>query len=392
MELAPTVPATGTAFLDRVDEMARLDRVVAAIVAGRPRWMALVGQRKIGKTSLLKEWMGRTAGPVSWASFDLFREAPGPGFVKHWVYRVVDAALAAEAGASLQSAANEPTRWRSLLLAAAPFRALPIATQSWLLGVPDGTPSAGWVQLALDLPEELAKATHTPMIVVIDEFQELLESRAFPGEADLARRLRGTWQHHVHATYVISGSAQHTIEQLVTQKKSAFFDHFDLLRLGPLPPEAALELLRRVAGRPIAPTASAGALVALGGHPFCLHALGDALCTGQPGEVGLPEMKGAIQSLLFSGDGRLALHFEQTYRETVGRAATAAAVLELLAAGPARLSDLARQSGMATGATATTLTRLGEAVSKRPDGRYSIADPVLALWLRWRAPGAPPCP
>jgi Holliday junction resolvase len=66
--------------------------------------------------------------------------------------------------------------------------------------------------------------------------------------------------------------------------------------------------------------------------------------------------------------------------------------MEQLAAGPTRLSDVARSTGMATGTTAATLNRLGEAVVKRPDGRYAIADPVLALWLRWRSPGGAAVP
>lgn len=110
MQHAPTIPASGGVFLDRVAELERLDRALGALRAGRPRWQAIVGQRKIGKTSLLKEWIRRTpAGSVSWVTFDLFREAPGPAFLRRWVHRCVDAALSGEAGASLEAAAGSTT-------------------------------------------------------------------------------------------------------------------------------------------------------------------------------------------------------------------------------------------------------------------------------------------
>lgn len=392
MEHAPTIPAVGSAFLNRSAELERLARALDALRAGRPRWVALIGQRKIGKTSLLKEWVRQTpALLVGWACFDLFRESPGPGFLRRWACRLLDAALGGELPGSIEHTLGEPARFRAMLLGAPSYRKLPIDVQSWLLGVPVAHPTPDWVPLALELPELLAVATGLPLIVVIDEFQELLGSRILPGEVDVTRRFRGAWQHHQRVTYVIAGSAQHTIEQLVTHKKSAFFDHFDLIRLGPLPPAEAEELLRRVAGRDIAPRAVEAALRVLGGHPFCLHALGDALYGG-PGVVSLQEVKGAVQSLLFSSDGRLSLHFEQSYRELVGQASTAAAVVEQLAAGPVRLSEVARATGMATGAVATALTRLGEAVIRGKDGAYNLADPVLALWLRWRLPGGTAVP
>lgn len=392
MSFAPTVPATGDAFLDRVDEMARLDRVLLAVEAGRPRWAALVGPRKIGKSSLLAEWQRRVgAGRAAWVSLDLFREPPGPDFLRRWTGRVLDAFLAPEVGASVEGALLDAARWRSLLLASPTFQALAVGTQSWLLGVPGSHPTADWTRPALELPELLAQQSGRPGIVVIDEFQELLGSRALPGDGDVAPRLRGTWQHHVHVTYVISGSAQHTLEQLVSQRRSAFFDHFDLMRVGPLPPAEATELLARVAGRPVSPDAAAGALAVVGGHPFCLHALGDALLAGN-GEIALHEVKSALQALLFSSDGRLALHYEQAYREVARSSASAAVALERLARGPARLADLGRELGVASGAIATTLSRLGEAVTKRPDGQYTLADPVLATWLAWRAPGGSTVP
>lgn len=202
------------------------------------------------------------------------------------------------------------------------------------------------------------------MIVVIDEFQELLGQRDLFGEEDPAMRLRGTWQHQQDVTYVISGSAQHTMERLVSHHESAFFHHFDLLRLGPLPEVDALELLTRVARRPFSPEAQKAEWSLFGGHPHLLRALGDALLGSEKQLVELPELKSAIQDILFSSNGLISLHYESMWGELVGRATATGAVVQALASGPLRLTDIARQTEQASGAVASTLRRLGEAAVK----------------------------
>ena len=117
-----------------------------------------------------------------------------------------------------------------------------------------------------------------------------------------------------------------------------------------------------------------------------MHALGDALFGGME-PVSPGEIKAAVQALLFSSNGRIALHYERTWTELVGRAAGMAAVVESMTDGPIRLSDISRRTELATGGVATMLKRLGEAVVKEADGRYALADPVFARWIQWRMPG-----
>ena len=384
---APTIPATGDAFLDRQEELNHLARTVLSVQRGAPRWLALVGPRKVGKTSLLAEWRRRTAPDACrWAAFDFFADPPSASFVPTWAARIADAALGSVIGRSLEPLLGDPDAWRTALLGAEPFRRLPVDLQSWLLGLPGAPRPIPMQGPALDLPERLAIACDCRIVVVLDEFQELLQPTLPLGDGDLPKRLRAAWQTHQNVTYVIAGSAQATLEQLVTSRRSAFFDHFELMRLGPLPAADAAILLTRVAGRRMAADAEALALRTLGGHPFHLHAVGAALARGQD-EVGLDQMKIALQSVLFSSDGRLALFYERTRDELVGRSGGLAAVLDALAAGPRRLGEIARSTGASTGATAASVRRLGEAVVHAADGGYRLADPVFGAWLRWRGPG-----
>lgn len=375
--------------------MARLSRVVAALTDGQPRWLLLLGPRKIGKTSLLLEWVRRGAGTgLRWVHLDLFRDPPGAELFRRYALRVLDAALRPEIGISLEALSGEAAAFRSALVGSALARGLSSEDLAWLLAIPEARVDERFAERALELPERLARSMDLRLVVILDEFQEMLGSARSPLSGDVARRLRGVWQLHRCCAYVVSGSAQHTLQQLCSSGRSAFFGAFDMLRLGPLPEDAAATLLERCAGRPLSDEARAMVLQVVGGNPFYLHAIGDALHDGldATSEVDPGETKEAIQRVLFSSDGRLALHFEATFHELVGRSGGLGETLFAVAGGPARLGEIARHIGAASGATVSYLRRLGEAVVKEEDGRYRLADPVFGTWLRWREPGGTTVP
>jgi hypothetical protein len=101
----------------------------------------------------------------------------------------------------------------------------------------------------------------------------------------------------------------------------------------------------------------------------------------------VPAFKEALQSLLFSRMGRLALFFENEFQRLVGRSTFLAATLDALANGPATLTVVSTTIQAGSGATVNYLERLNDAIIRSGDGLYQIADPVFGLWLRWRRPG-----
>jgi len=388
-----SVPATAEAFFDRGAQLEQLDRLLGQ-PRGAPEWLAIVGPRKVGKTSLLLEWERRVADPaLVCAVVDVLEAAP---LSREWfricALRVVDRVLGSDAGAALFELADRPPEYRAALQRSPRFAALPPALRGELLELPerslDGTALVG----CLELPEQLAKALRLRLVLAIDEFQELaaLESRP---RIDPFAIMRSVWQRHRHVAYVISGSARTMLTELVTSERSPFFQHFSLMELGPLGRDDGIALLVESAppDRPISREIAGRAIDAIGGHPFYLQLLGETLTTIRPplDEVALRE---ALGQLAFTRTGRLALYFENEYRRTVGRAASLAAVLHVLAAGPKRPSEVAAALGIASGATASYLDRLGDVIMRDEDERWRIADPVFELWLRWRSPGGAAVP
>jgi hypothetical protein len=178
------------------------------------------------------------------------------------------------------------------------------------------------------------------------------------------------------------------LRDMVTREHSPFFQHFSLLDIGPFSSANAERLLVEGApkDRPIRKRLARQAVGAIGGHPFYLQLLGEVLTAGEP-PYDETVLKGALQELLFSRTGRLALYFQNEFERLVGRSSYLAAVLEALGSGPKRITDLAKEIGATTGSTVRYIERLEDAVCRREDGGYELDDPTFGLWLRWRRPG-----
>lgn len=391
-----SIPATASAFFNRTAERARIREAVAQLEAGAPRWLCLVGPRKVGKTSLLlevardRQATAKSSG-TRFVVADVLDAMPvSLDFFRMLALQVVDALLSLEAGTSLRSLALDPAAYRSALSGAPSFASLPTDVRSFLLELPVQVASTpGFVRTCLDLPEQLATALGRRIVIAIDEFQELA-SLASGRKATVSLPLmRSVWQRHKHVGYIVSGSARSLMVDLATSEHSPFFQHFTLMDVGPFSEQDSVGLLLHASADrgPIDKDLAAQVYRTIGGHPFYLQVLGEAMTETAEAAPDERTLKESLQQELFSRTGRLALHFANEFQRLVGRATTLAATLDCLAQGPQRLTDVARTIGAPTGATLNYIERLGDAVVRTEQGLHALSDPVFGLWLRWRQPG-----
>lgn len=381
-------PVKDELFHDRTGELARLRHSIERLRAGSPEWIALLGRRKVGKTSLLLEFE-RTLPEtgVHTVLIDAFEQAPiSLDLFRVYAARVLDAVHGAAAGRSFEALmAMDPAAYRAALVGSPIFERIPPALRPVLLELPSVELNAGSLRLLLDLPEQLAQAEGVHIVAAWDEFQEIAtwSGRSRP-PFEILPLLRATWQRHERVSYVVSGSAPSVIRELVTSRKSPFFQHFALMELGEMARPDALGLL---AAGGVRGDVAERAVDLLGGQPFYLQLLGEELLAlGEPWDE--PTFKEAVQQLLFQRTGRLALYFDREFHAAVGQSSLLARLLEGMAeAGRdgARLTDLARAIRSPSGATRGYIERLGDVV-ERNEVRYRLADPVFGLWLRWRSP------
>lgn len=389
------LPVSRSRFHDRVKALERLKRLATDLKRGEPRWLAIIGPRKVGKSSLIAEAARRYGdSKLRFVSFDVFDAMPVSfEAFRRLAAKILDAALAEDGGPAISVVVDDPRRLREALAQSDRFSKLPAALRTSLIELADRPADDALVRDALALPEQLAKALDLRFIVAIDEFQELLSLGGARGSVDPLPLMRSTWQKHERVGYVISGSSRTMLLDLVSSERSPFFQHFDVLQLGPFDRGDAIELLTSEApeDRAISPENAERAYQVLGGNPFYLQLFGEALTALEP-PYDEGAMKEALQSLLFSRAGRLALYFTAEHQRIVGRSAGLAAALEALADGPMRASDVGTRIRATSGTTVRSLERLGDVVSKLPDGRYTIDDPAYAAWVRWRAPGGAAVP
>lgn len=383
-----SAPVIAGAFHDRRAELERIGDALASLERGAPRWLAILGPRKIGKTSLILEAARRARGDVAIAVLDAFERMPLDLEVfRVLAVRALDALVGDESAGALRRRLHDPGAFRALLHTARSLRDLPAPLRTDLDRLVDEPATPDAVRRWLELPEELCAALDRKLVLAIDEVQELasLSSAKF----EPFPLMRAVWQRHQHVAYFFSGSAPSMLRQLVSSRESPFFQHFTLFELAPFGSDDAISLLVDEAppDRSIPRALAARLYEVVGGHPFYLQVLGESL-TASPGPYELASLKPLLQSELFSRTGRLSLYFENEYRRIVGNATTAAASLEAIARhGPMRMTDVARAIGSSTAATARYLERLGDAVVRDEAGLYRIADPVFARWIEWRSPG-----
>lgn len=379
-------------FHDRESEIARLLSLTEELREGRPRWLAIIGPRKIGKTSLILE-LSRRARDIDVIIVDTQEVSPlSMEIFRIQALRLVDTVLGADLPESLEVTVATGGDADAVLDASPAFAGLPARVKAAVRSLGRAAMSSELARVCLDLPERLAEALDRRILIAVDEFQEL-SALASPKSGDPLPLIRSTWQRHSRVAYIVSGSGRSMLEEMVSQQHSPFFQHFSLQYVGPFAARDAVLLLTRESppDKPIPEALATRAVDILGGHPFYLQILGEAL-TAREAPYDEASLKEALQEILFSRSGRLALYFELQHSRAVGRSAYMAATLDALAEGPRRLADLARAISATSADTVRYIERLGDVVQKRKDGAYELEDPVFGLWLRWRRPGGTAVP
>lgn len=385
-----SVPVVDQGFHDRESELASLRGLVQKLRGGTPGWLALIGPRKVGKTSLLMELARRErAEDLRFVVIDALDSQPiSLEFFRLTAARVLDAMIGADVGVSLELLLHDPPGFRAALQGSASFARLRPADRSGVLELPERKADDALIRFALELPERIAAALELFVIFAIDEFQELATLVGARGTPDPFPIMRSTWQRHRRVGYVVSGSARSMLTELVSSERSPFFQHFAIAELGPFAREVAVALLVEESpqGREISAALAEQAFATIGGHPFYLQLLGEAI-TARPPPYDTRTLKECVQELLFSRTGRLALYFENELARSVGRSAHLATTLDALAAGAHRITDIAAAIGQTSGATVRYVERLGDIVQRDAEGHYAIDDALFAAWIRWRRPG-----
>lgn len=377
-------PATGEHFAGRRVLMAEMLEELSDPASDTG--FALVGQRRIGKTSILLE-----------AARRLGEGQDGVVPVYFSVWSLLENDLEACAGA-LSAAVLEAYRpITGLALRARSLAQLPAAALMSALAHTTVTLSCHDIALifsprqggdgierfekALGLAEGLALATGTKCVLFIDEFPALMDltnNRTRCGAAIL-RTIRTLHERWSHTVLCIAGSVRSTMEMAALSPASPLCRQFIVREVGPLSRNEAATLL---SGAMAVTDAEIDDIYRFsGGIPFYIQFLGRMISRGPPAPG---DRIAAAAAAFLREEGNLLFRGEFDALSPKERLIAAG-----LARGHATPAALSRACGDRVAGIGRVLASLQEkGVAERLQrGVYRCADPVFARWICDRTGG-----
>jgi hypothetical protein len=337
-----------------------IDDLVERVTARRVT--ALLGPRRYGKTSLLREVASRCS-ELSTVWVDLFEVAS-----------VADVAIRLDAALA---SAPQPFATGAGQMAASVSLNLGVMKVS-LSRPPRARPDPA-VSFSLLLEVLVGAALRNPTLLVLDEFSSLAALEGVAGA------LRTALQHHYRDVGILfAGSHPSMMRTMFTERAQPFFGQADLVETPPL----ALHALSSIVADGFAATGRevgvAGGAVAefTGGHPQRAMQLADACWRATPAgetcdQARFGDALGEVRAALDEPMERILAGYQRGER----------AVLRVVAHGgglygsEAELLDLSAGSA---GHARQVLLDSGDLAVRRD--RLEIVDPFMADWLRRRLP------
>lgn len=374
-------------FADRERELARLRLLSERLCRGRMERLALLGSRRIGKTMLLRRFLASPPAGCIAAYMDCSFSVSTP---EQFAASLLSSLIV---GLRMFHGAASPGEWEGYgeeQAAVAGSRCLWEGARS--LRRESGRGPLGHtplLQAALRLPEELAKEQGMPVLMVLDEFQELTRLQRFPGQDRLMWLLRGILQEQGDVGYLVAGSAVSQLRGLLEKGSAPFFGTFDKLLLGPLPEEATRELWLQLVPGGQDPVVLRQVFRLTGGHPYYTVVLGEKVEETARLE-GVEINPGMLQEVFIretlDPTGRIYDFCRYVYDLSLERASsygTLKAMLgDLAEVGCAGVSELARRARVSTTTAAERLRFLADVdLVVKEGGEYRISDQVLAYWI-----------
>jgi hypothetical protein len=247
------------------------------------------------------------------------------------------------------------------------------------------------IERLLELPAELAAERKRRVVLVLDEFQEVIAlDRQFPN------LMRAVFQAQPEVGHVYLGSKRHVLERIFNDRNEPFWRSAKRLEIGPIAPAKFAPFLRErfaSTGKAIDDDAVGRLLGATGGHPYATQELAYATweATAGGGTAGTAEVEGALVKVLRSEHN----HFAQLWDEAPRSQRLALLAFADEPAAAIYSADYHARHHLPANPTLQTavktlLTR--ELVGRGEGGAYRIVEPFFAEWLarEQRGYGVPP--
>jgi len=372
-------PVTGEYFVDREDELRRLQTLVKGIQKGASSNSALIGLRRTGKTSILEnleillkpnaKLIPVIANCYGIAAKSRLAKVLVDKTIESYVCKTGDSAFLKRITKAIGQAAKS-----------AIGRISEVKFAEFSLKLQDkNTEEDSLIEEALQYIEALAQEKDVFFVVMLDEFQDVIRW----GD-DTLKRIRSVVQSQKRVCYVLAGSATSIMRNLVYDRRSSFYRQLVEIPIKKLDKSIATAFLKRrfeCAEMEVADSVIAKIATLSDGYPDYMQRLGLELylLIGQGCMIAEDQVDKAYEDMVVSLDGEFDNYFRNfspLERE----------ILVALATGSIQPSEVARAVRKPIFNISKTLTTLMNysIIEKPMKGQYRITDPVFADWLNRR--------
>lgn len=383
-------------FTDREDALAMLGSNVTSIRKGTGENLAIVGLRRIGKTELLRKFRERHPGDLIF-SLDIQKIVSSPEiFATRYMGSILHQ-FAQLKGRSFM----ESFDLVELLGLAGDF-GRPVAGEIQKLASELGKAKPDIHSLfsyALQFPESIAKLAEQPVVVCLDEFQDLLGLESFRELKNVLGIFRSIVSEQENVKYIVAGSATRLMEKIFKDPSQPFFLQFRIINLEPFSREHCYELSGKIFDTEeqsfedeILPQIYRLSF----GHPFYITAIClQAVILSrryQKKKIDRDLLNAAFLEETLSDHGRINLLCNYVYNTSLERVVggnTLRSILLVLAAEEGlTLTEIANKIKRHTGPVSGYLkSLLASDLIVEDKGRFFFHDPILRFWLAKTALG-----
>ncbi len=232
------------------------------------------------------------------------------------------------------------------------------------------------------LAEDLSKKFNVRTILILDEFPSLVDltNGKKLGEG-VIRKIRTIHERLEHTVLCISGSIRKTMEMVVLSSSSAFYRQFIVKNISPFDKATTSELLSKNLAQKVSPQVVEVAYSLTSGIPFYLQLLGRQLQRVSVKVIEPVTVKSAFEDIL-EEEGTII--FEEDFSKLSDKErATLKTMVEYKVQ---RLNDISKNLGEGVNVASKYLEYLLSKglIRKETRGVYRIADPVFEKWLEKR--------
>jgi AAA+ ATPase superfamily predicted ATPase len=224
-----------------------------------------------------------------------------------------------------------------------------------------------------DYANKISEASGRKVVIIIDEFQHIIEYKKFPDLKNILDVIRAILERRKNVSFIVSGSRIHYLKNILSEGGSPLFGHFIIREIKELTKDYAIELFLK--SQPTATKSDAvRAFDLVGGHPFYIVMLAHAYKKSE-------SLTDTYQELLTSTTGALYIYVSYIVIEDLGSNYKNTAywkILVSLSTGEKTVSDISKDTSLKMTGLPKFLTKLIEYdLVRKTDGKYSITDKIV---------------